>query len=199
MPRIVDHEERKTMIAGAACAVIARQGLESVTLAEVGSEAHCTTGTITHYFADKDAVLMAALEHAINTKNVRMQRKLDRDPEDVIGFLSESLPLGRLAKAETKVWYCFWSRAMHDPELGSLQRSMHKRWRGQIDRFLTTMQDRGEIELIFSLENEAEALCAVINGIGLRATLDPRNWPARRQTKLLEEHLARLAPKGQLH
>lgn len=183
------------MIAGAACAAIARHGLDAVTLAAVGEEANCTTGTITHYFPDKDAVLIAALEHAIDTMNRRMKHKLERNTEDVIGFLSEALPLGRSGRAETKVWYSFWSRAMHDAELEPLQRSMHKRWRAKVDRLLEAMVERGEITLANGLEDEAEALCAVINGVGLRATLDPRSWPAKRQIKLLRDHLARLAPR----
>ncbi|MBT6205453.1 MAG: TetR family transcriptional regulator C-terminal domain-containing protein [Alphaproteobacteria bacterium] len=199
MPKVVDHQQRKSMIAGAACAAIARRGLEAVTLVDVGREADCTTGTITHYFTDKDAVLLAALEHAIETMNRRMERSLQRDPEDAIGFLSEALPLHRSGRAETKVWYCFWSRAMHDPKLGPLQRSMHRRWRKKVDRLLTGMCERGELVLRYSLEDEAEALCAVINGIGLRATLEPRSWSADRQTRMLRDHLGRLAPLTASH
>ncbi len=199
MPRIVDHQERKAMIASAACAAIARRGLEAVTLADVSKEADCSTGTITHYFADKNEVLVAALDHAIETMNSRMERKLRQDPEDIIGFLSEALPLSRCGRDETKVWFCFWSRAMHDSELGLMQRSMHCRWRGKVDRLLEGMVKRGEICVNCGAEDEAEALCALINGIGLRATLDPENWPAKRQVKTLEDHLAHLAPKASVH
>ncbi len=196
MPRIVDHQQRKAMIAGAACSVIARSGLDSVTLAEVGREADCTTGTITHYFHDKEEVLLAALDHAIAAMNQRMVRRLKHDPRDAMGFLCETLPLGRHGRAETKVWYCFWSRAMHNDVLARRQRAMHRRWRSRVTTLLSAMQERGEIRLTLDPADEAEALCAMINGLGLRATLDPRDWPAARQKRLLQNYLARLAPAG---
>lgn len=192
MPRVVDHQERKTMIANAACMVIARDGLDALTLANVGREADCTTGTITHYFHDKEEVLTAALDHAIETMNARMVRRLKKNPEDVLGFLCETLPLGRRGREETKVWYCFWSRAMHDNHLAKSQRSMHLRWRARVRDLLLGMQTRGEIVLKHEIEDEAEALCAMINGLGLRATLDPGEWPAVRQVRLLEDYLSRL-------
>lgn len=194
MPRVVDHQQRKAMIANAACLVIARDGLESVTLADVGRQADCTTGTITHYFHDKEEVLTAALDHAIKTMNARMVRRLTKNPEDVLGFLCETLPLGSRGRAETKVWYCFWSRAMHDNHLAKSQRSMHQQWRTRVGKLLCAMQKRGEIVLRHDAEDEAEALCAMINGLGLRATLDPGEWPAARQVRLLEDYLSRLQP-----
>ena len=194
MPRVVDHQQRKTKIASAACLVIARDGLESVTLANVGRQANCTTGTITHYFHDKEEVLTAALNHAIKAMSARMMRRLKKNPEDALGFLCETLPLGRRGRAEIKVWFCFWSRAMHDNPLARSQLSIHQRWRTKVERLLCDMQTRGEIVFKHDVEDEAEALCAMINGLGLRATLDPHEWPATRQIRLLENYLSRLQP-----
>ncbi len=60
MPKIVDHDERLDSISHAACAVIARVPLDRLTLRDIASAAGCTTGAVTHYFADKGQVLAAA-------------------------------------------------------------------------------------------------------------------------------------------
>mgnify|MGYP001173718329 CR=1 FL=1 len=189
MPRIVDHDSRREAIAAAACQVIARTGIEGLTLKDVGAAAGCTTGAITHYFEDKNAVLLAALDYAIGAMNARLERRLKRAPEDVVGFFSETLPIGRKGRDEIVVWYCFWARALSDPALMRRQRAMHKRWRQQVEGCLAAMAERGEIAPADDPVEQAEALCAIINGIGLRASLDPGEWPARRQTAQLERHL----------
>ena len=65
MPKIVDHDQRRTEIAAAAARAIDEQGLDKVRLVDVARRASCTTGAVSHYFQDKDAVLGAALEHVL--------------------------------------------------------------------------------------------------------------------------------------
>jgi AcrR family transcriptional regulator len=72
MPKIVNHEKRRTTIAQAAVVVITEQGLESTKLLDIAGLAGMTTGAITHFFTDKDAVLMAALEMAYRTEERRV-------------------------------------------------------------------------------------------------------------------------------
>lgn len=189
MPRVVDHDSRRADIAAAACRVIAQSGIDGMKLKDVGQAAGCTTGLITHYFADKNAVLLAALDHAVATMNARLERRLKRAPDDVVGFFSETLPIGRKGRDEIVVWYSFWARALSDPDLMRRQKAMHKRWRRQVERCLAAMATRGEIPPADDPVEQAEALCAIINGIGLRASLDPGEWPARRQTAQIRRYL----------
>jgi TetR/AcrR family transcriptional regulator, transcriptional repressor of bet genes len=189
MPRIVDHDSRRGEIAAAACSVIAQSGIDGMKLKDVGQAAGCTTGLITHYFEDKNAVLLAALDHAVTTMDARLERRLKRAPTDVVGFFSETLPIGRRGRDEIVVWYCFWARALNDPGLMRRQKAMHRRWRLQVERCLAAMAERGEIPPADDPVEQAEALCAIINGIGLRASLDPGEWPARRQSAQIRRYL----------
>jgi len=192
MPRIVDHEARREAIAEAACKAIARQGLDSVTLNQVGDEAGCTTGAITHYFADKDAVMLAALECATDRLNARMVRAIERDPTDLRGFLAESLPIHRESQEGTKVWYSFWTRSFASPTLNRRQRAMHVRWFDKIVERLTVARDAGLLVDGVDIPFEAETIAALINGIGIRAVLDARQWPASRQLAHLDSYLSTL-------
>lgn len=72
MPKIVDHQQRRDAIARAASKVIAHRGLEATKLTDIGKEAGVTTGAIRHYFEDKEAVLIAALEYAYTSSVKRM-------------------------------------------------------------------------------------------------------------------------------
>jgi len=194
MPRIIDHEIRRVELADAACKAIARHGIDSVKLTDVGDIAGCTTGAITHYFADKAALLAAALDHASRNISRRMDERLEADETDFIGYLAENLPLNRQSRIESVVWYNFWVRAMSETGLAKRQRAIHRLWRKQLERAIVGLQQAGEIEIGTRMDEEVEALSAVINGIALRATLDPRDWPARRQIDQLQFYLDRLRP-----
>ena len=117
MPRVVDHDQRREAIAAAACKAIAQHGIDSVTLGDIGNQADCTTGAITHYFADKDAVMLAALELVIQRLYRRMARAVERDPTDIRDFLAETIPIHRESRNGIKVWFSFWTRTLFQPRL----------------------------------------------------------------------------------
>lgn len=65
MPKIVDIDTQRRIIADATIGVINQNGLDQTKLRDVARAGNMTTGTVTHYFADKDAVLEAALEEVV--------------------------------------------------------------------------------------------------------------------------------------
>ena len=195
MPRIVDHDARRTELAAAACKAIARHGIDGVRLTDIGEVAGCTTGTICHYFSDKNAVVLAAVNYAIETMRRRMDARLKRDETDDLGSLTEALPLNRKSRSECVVWYNFWFQALNDPAAMRRQRAFHKIWLSTVEARLIAMRERGEIEVGEDIAEEVVGLSAVMNGIALRATLDPVEWPAERQIAQLRRYFDRLRPE----
>lgn len=192
MPRVVDHDQRREAIAAAACKAIARHGIDSVTLGDIGDQADCTTGAITHYFADKDAVMLAALELVIQRLYRRMSRAIERDPADIRGFLAETMPIRQESRDGIKVWFSFWIRTFSSPALNRRQRAMHVRWFNALVERLTAAQDAGVLRPDLDIAFEAETIAALINGIGLRAVLDAKEWPAQRQLAHLNSYLDKI-------
>jgi AcrR family transcriptional regulator len=61
MPKKVDAEERRRLIADALMRVAAEQGLESVSLRHVAARAGVSTGMVQHYFRTRDEMMAFAL------------------------------------------------------------------------------------------------------------------------------------------
>ena len=61
MPRKVDHDERRRLIADALISVAAGQGLEAVSLRHVAAAAGVSSGMVQHYFRTKDEMMAFAL------------------------------------------------------------------------------------------------------------------------------------------
>lgn len=60
VPRQVDHAQRRTEISHAVWAVVARNGLDAVSLRTVAAEAGISAGRVQHYFATKDEMVLEA-------------------------------------------------------------------------------------------------------------------------------------------
>ena len=56
------------------------------------------------------------------------------------------------------------------------------------------MVSRGEIVLSEDIKAEVVGIDAILNGIGLRAILDPDDWPAERQLAQLRRYFNPLRP-----
>ena len=63
--------------------VIAREGLKAATLRRVADEAACTTGALTHYFADRKSLLIDALRAVHYQAGARMIEAAGRASSDL--------------------------------------------------------------------------------------------------------------------
>ena len=183
MPKLVDAEVQRSLIAQAAIEVIGASGLEDARLRDVARAAGVTTGAVTHYFDSKDEVLLAALDEIV-------QRILRRAPKATPGLglddalfemAYENLPLDPERRAEWRVWLAFWGGAMGDEQLRARHRDYYVRMVGQLAEALAAVggvspEDANRL---------ADAVVAAVDGIGARATLEPEFWPASRQREAL--------------
>ncbi|MBG51750.1 MAG: hypothetical protein CML99_04935 [Rhodobiaceae bacterium] len=114
MPKIIDHDERRQELIEASWAVIAAEGLEGVTMRKIATAAGCTTGRITHYFADREALILAALSAVNAATSARIDALLQQDKpvfERLLAAAHEALPLDAARLLEWKVWIAFWGAA----------------------------------------------------------------------------------------
>lgn len=72
MPKIVDHDIQRVKFVEAAMSLIARHGLEGVTMRAVAAEAGLSYGSLFHYFKSKDELLMHVIRHstALQTRRI---------------------------------------------------------------------------------------------------------------------------------
>lgn len=196
MPKLVDHNQRRAEFEEAACAEIARVGIEAARLADIAALVGVTTGSLIHYYPDKRTLLLAALDHAVQRMERRMRTRLERKLPDVFGFFCEALPITEKARIDNVVWYHFWAFAIHDRTVRIRQRRYHRRWIATVEKILEGLRERHEIALVGPVSEAAEGLAASINGLMIRAILDPSDWPKSRQQAQLERAIQQLLPRA---
>ncbi|MBI1261781.1 MAG: TetR family transcriptional regulator [Rhizobiales bacterium] len=191
MPKKIDHDIRRKEIAQAAISVIGSHGIENVRLIDVARQANATTGSITHYFEDKDAVLLAALDQVSQgiLELINTPLAADADVDDLIDYVSLVLPLDEDGHEAWRVWLAFFGRAIVTPGLLSINRNYYTEFHEGLVRIIHNMQKRRKVSATLDVTMIADAIITVVDGLGVRAALDPENWTAEKQTNQLRTML----------
>lgn len=190
MPKIVDHDTRRREIVEASWQVIAGEGLDGVTMRKIAAAAGCTTGRLTHYFANREELVLAALRAVYDAAASRMAAVQDASGplrKRLLQMLEETLPLDDTRLREWKIWIAFWGAAAADRTLAEENDDRHDRWRASILPLIR------EIAPSSDAVYEAERLVGIVNGLGLEAAISPTRRNRARAREALARHLESLA------
>ena len=163
--------------------------LGSAKFMEIAAAAGCTTGRLTHYFANREELVLAALRAVYGAAAARMTAARDGGGPPgarLLRMLEETLPLDETRLHEWKVWIAFWAAAATDKTLARENDVRHQRWREAmlpLIRELAPASDPGY---------EAARLMGIVDGLGLQAAINPtgKNRAIARET--LAVHLRAL-------
>ena len=192
MPIVVDHEQRRREVAEVAADLIARLGLERVTVREIAAATGFSTTVVSHYFRDKRELLMLAYRLAA----ARARRRIDAARGDGAQRLRQSveaiLPLDEASRRDWSVWLAFWSVAATDAEFGAEQRRRARETLDLMRRLVAGALGAQDADATAA----AERLLTAVYGIAMQAVFDPARWPAKRQRDALAAELATIAPRN---
>lgn len=191
MPKVVDHQQMRQQLAEIACWSISKNGLENTTMRELAKAAGCTTGLITHYFPNKNALLIEAIRYAAGNQLAKMEEVANNSPLDLVSIFSRNLPLLENDKIAMNVWLALWNQSLIDTDLAAVQRGIHRQYLKLFQHALTAA---GVVSDEKSALAQAERLLAFINGISIQVLQDITHWPADRQIEELKYFLSHLFP-----
>ncbi|MEL6124504.1 MAG: helix-turn-helix domain-containing protein, partial [Bacteroidota bacterium] len=70
-------KDRRLEVSEAAWRVIVREGLDRTSMRAIAQEMNCTTGVVTHYFRNKEALILFALGQVTERLQALMQNALE--------------------------------------------------------------------------------------------------------------------------
>jgi AcrR family transcriptional regulator len=196
MPKVVDHDERRSEVLGAVWRVIERDGIEHTTVRAIAKEAGYSAGVLVHYFEDKKDILTSALRLSHERIRTRWAHKLEgRSGLDALRELVlDNLPLDEERRLETRLEVSYWARALSSDDVLGVQRHESGELRERILGLVHEAQDRGELSTRSAAEEITVQLMALIDGLSLHATLHPESISHELQTRIVERTFADLAP-----
>jgi AcrR family transcriptional regulator len=169
LPKVVDHERRRAGFVAASWDVIAQGGLNAATLRQVAAAAGVTTGALTHYFSDREALLVEALRTAHFAAGARMLRAAaaaNSDHAKLLAVVNEALPLDAARLREWRVWLAFWGEAVGNSRLRQENDRRVSEWRDLLRTLVAPLLADSAPAEIASAE-----LLSLIDGLGVRVAL----------------------------
>ena len=192
MPKIVDHDLRRTEISAAALRVIARGGIRGADLRSVAAEAECSTGVINHYFEDKRALLGGALRYATQSVGARMRKIMsDHDVDGrVFALLEAGMPLDEETSATCRIFYHFASEELSDASSRARLGEYYGMWRVVVSFAIIEEQKAGRFTDV-DAEQLAEILVGIAQGLGVQGIFDPRQMTPTVLRERMSQAIAR--------
>ncbi|WP_035847632.1 TetR/AcrR family transcriptional regulator [Kitasatospora azatica] len=186
-----DHEARRRDVSEAVWRVLAGRGFGGLTLRAVAAEMDASTGLLTHYFPNKQALLRTALE-VLDQRNQERPRRTP--PGEGLAALRSALldvlPLTPESADSNRIWVSSWDVALADPELAEAHAERYQRSRTRLAQHVATAQRRGELPSGTPTEDLAAAAQGFALGLVVQALFAPQEFPAERQIRLLDDWFA---------
>jgi AcrR family transcriptional regulator len=194
MPKIVDHDIQRVRFAEAAMRLIARHGLEGVTMRAVATEAGLSYGSLFHYFASKDELLMHAVRHsmALQTRRVNEYTSRYSGLKALERLLCDDAIVNDSSRDSWMVWLTFLYKAALQASFAEMHAELIDGWLARITRLLEEAQQAGEVRRELDVGFEAVAVWAYSAGIGQLGLLHPELLPDKLQKQLISAYLEKL-------
>ena len=144
MPKIVDHDLQRETFADAAMRLIARNGLEGLTMRGVAAESGLSYGALFHYFDSKDQLL----EHAVRTTIARQTERLNAVSDQYSGMealqhlLCDDAISSDASRESWLVWMAFQYQAALRESFREMNAELLDGWQERI-RYLLVVNEKG--------------------------------------------------------
>ncbi|ADD42556.1 TetR/AcrR family transcriptional regulator [Stackebrandtia nassauensis] len=196
MPKIVDPTERRTEVVDAVLRIAERDGLEQATLRNIATEAGLAIGSVRHYFTDHAEVMEVAMKELVDRLGARILAKAERVTrpgvdrrEAVQSILEEFLPFDAQRRLESAAWLSFVSASRTEPRLRPFAIKMQDGTRTIVGRIVKRIKESGRVPEDFDTDVESDRLTVLIDGLTLRAVLQPDTLDESAARAVLRRHL----------
>ncbi len=194
-PKVGIHEAaRRAQILQAARTCIVELGYEHATVRDVAQEAGVSTGTIVHYFGDKDTMLEAALLGKVQDTGIAFRAALTGAQsawEKLERLVTASIPETDEVRDEWRLWLTFWGEVTRNERLRAVSEKQHRRWTRFLARIIAEGSASGEFAEV-DPEITATQMAALIDGLAIQTTLQNRALPPEQMRQICLAALRRL-------
>ncbi|MDH3621525.1 MAG: TetR/AcrR family transcriptional regulator [Gammaproteobacteria bacterium] len=194
MPKVVDHDVQRVTFAEAAMRLIAKHGMEGVTMRAVAAEAGLSYGSLFHYFESKDDLLMHAVRHLTSqqTQRINDYESQYSGLKALEHLLCDDAIVSESSRDSWTVWLTFQYKVALDASFAEMHAELVRGWLDRIIGLLSEAQAAGEIGGKVDIEFEAMAVWAYSAGVGQLGLLHPESMSPELQKKLISSYLDKL-------
>lgn len=177
-PRIDIASIRREQIVDAAVAVIAEQGLQSLSLSEIEKRVGMARGHLTYYFPAKEAILLAVFDRLLQLTGERhgQEKEISESAttEEMLLLILQLILGEPSANAEFHaLQYTFLSQIGHREDFRQRLASLYEDWRTQMAARLSDDHANGRTRRSVPPRAMASLIQAMLHGLAMQLVADP--------------------------
>ena len=202
VPIHVDHEIRRLQLAQAVWRIVVRDGVTAASVRAVAREAGLSMGSVRHFFASHDQLLLFAVEALVEQARRRIEAgtparmallAAGRPLAAVAALLEEVVPLDAERQTEAKVWAAFTTPPATSPEVATIREQVDDGVRELCRNALDALQQFGRLHADRDRRIEIERIHALLDGLAIHLTLEPGRLDSDLVRSVILTHLGDLA------
>jgi AcrR family transcriptional regulator len=188
---------RREQIVQATIRCLARDGATGLRMKRVAAQAGVSQGILHYYFTNKRAILIAALQTVQADLDQRLHELLEgaRDARTRLrAVIRGCLGLASENREYWLVFVTFWGEMMHDRQLLQFNATLYRQFRRNLGALVVEGTRAGTFRRL-DAEDAGAVILAVVDGISLQRTFDPKAFSLDHATELCEDAVSRYLRK----
>jgi AcrR family transcriptional regulator len=160
--------EAESRIVQAAFDIVARRGVDQLTLAEAGEEAGYSRALPAHYFENREALLAAVAEHAVGNYRKRLSERnlaADGGVHSLLATIAFYLDDSRGWPKKLRAFHEVMNAGLRWPSIAEVVARLNQEWIDRIAAQIRSAQRLGDIRGDIDPVAEAVAISGAMRGI----------------------------------
>jgi AcrR family transcriptional regulator len=190
---IGDRAAKRAELLDAVIAVIAEDGFAGTSLRKVAERAGTSTGAVTYYFANKEAMMAAVIESRFDIFDAMLKGR--EGESDIMAGLQRWLDWTKAdISGEWLATFQLLAEARHDPALAAIIQRRYARYRKAFASALVKGQRDGTVRKDIAPDILADQLSAMGDGWMMLFPIEPDRFHPSRVRALLDATMTLIAP-----
>lgn len=197
MPKIVDHEQKRKLIAESAWNIIEAKGIEHASIRAVAAAAGLSPGALRHYFSTQDELLLFIADYYLTRGVARAEGlEISHIPmEAATEVLLELLPMNKEKRTAVGVWWIFAIRSLTSSALQTKKDELTDGLHYLTKAVLDLLDKAKLLPSSIDLELETYRLAAVVEGLTILSLLRPDIYTPENVERIVVLHIRELCSR----
>lgn len=186
-----DRESKRNELLRAGIATIAELGYSGASLRKVASRAGHTTGAVTYYFQNKEAMVRAILEHLFDEWDTLLEMG------EEVGDLKQRFRRWWEMNSDSDQWmaqFQLLAQARHEPALAEIYQRRYAAYRAKLTLTIAKQQRSGEVRDDIAADILADQIAALADGWAMMFPIEPERFIAGRLDALTDAIVKMIEP-----
>ncbi|OME94537.1 MULTISPECIES: TetR/AcrR family transcriptional regulator [Paenibacillus] len=195
MPKVVDHAQKRKLIAESAWNIIEEKGVEHASIRAVAAAAGLSPGALRYYFSTQDELLLFIVDYYLTRGVARAEERLEISPIPMKAareILLQLLPLDEEKRTAVGVWWIFAIRSLTSLVLQAKKDELTDGLHYLTKAVLEILAKAKLLPSSVDIQLETLRLASIVEGLTILALLRPELYTPETVEQIVTRHLQEL-------